>query len=150
MLKINIINQYDSSKKYSRIIKYIYKIAEKKLDITDRLIVNVILVSDEEIREMNARYRNIDKTTDVLSFENQEGIGEIGDIFISLDKTKEQAETYGHDFARELAFLSVHGLLHCLGYDHLNELDEKEMFSIQDEILENSKYRRKKWTNYTN
>jgi probable rRNA maturation factor len=144
MLKINIINQYDSSKKYARIIKYILKIAEKKLDINDRLIVNVILVSDEEIREMNARYRNIDKTTDVLSFENQEGIGEIGDIFISLDKTKEQAETYGHDFARELAFLSVHGLLHCLGYDHLNELDEKEMFSIQDEILENSKYRRKK------
>jgi len=143
MLKTNIINHYDNRKNYQRIIKDIFKVAEKKLDINDKLLVNVILITDEEMQELNSKYRNLDKTTDVLSFENQEGLGEIGDIFISLDKAKEQANTFGHDLNRELAFLSVHGLLHCLGYDHLDQDDENEMFGIQNEILENSKYRRK-------
>lgn len=144
MLKVNIVNQYDKNKKYTKTIKYILKIAGRKLDISDRLIINFILVSNEEIKDLNSKYRNIDKATDVLSFENEEGIGEIGDVFISIDKALEQAEAYGHDFERELAFLSVHGLLHCLGYDHINETDEKEMFEMQDEILDKSKYRRKK------
>ena len=59
----------------------------------------------------------------------------LGDIYISIDKTKEQAQEYGHSFFRELSFLTVHGMLHLLGYDHQNEQAEKIMFSLQDEIL---------------
>ena len=59
----------------------------------------------------------------------------LGDIYISIDKAKEQANEYGHSLNRELSFLFVHGLLHLLGYDHMNEEDEKIMFKLQDEIL---------------
>jgi len=106
------------------------------------MIINVILVDDAKIREMNKQYRNIDQETDVLSFENADGLSEIGDIFISIDKTLKQAENYKHSFKRELAFLSLHGFLHCLGYDHLTEDEEKEMFSLQDMIIDNTKFKR--------
>ena len=142
MLKINIFNQYDESNQYKKTIKKSLKTAYKFLDIKEKMIINIVLVTDEEIKEMNKTYRDIDKETDVLSFENDGFAGEIGDVFISIDKCKEQALSYEHSFDRELAFLSVHGFLHCLGYDHLNKEDEKEMFSLQDEILEISKFRR--------
>lgn len=142
MLKINIFNQYNDDKEYDKIINKILKSAYKFLKLKEKMVVNVILVNNDSIREMNQNYRNIDKETDVLSFENDGYTSEIGDIFISVDKTKEQASAYEHSFARELAFLSVHGFLHCLGYDHLNKEEESEMFSLQDKILEVSKYRR--------
>lgn len=138
MLKINIFNQYDEVNDYKKIIKYILKQAVKVLRIKERMIVNVILVDNHKIQELNNGYRNIDKPTDVLSFVNDSYDKEIGDIFISLDKTKEQALTYGHSFARELAFLVTHGFLHCLGYDHLTEADELEMFDLQNKILNSS------------
>jgi probable rRNA maturation factor len=106
------------------------------------MIANIILVDNEKIKELNSQYRKIDNETDVLSFENDQGLAEIGDIFISIDKAKEQAKDYEHSFERELAFLSVHGFLHCLGYDHLNKNDEEVMFDLQKQILDNSKYRR--------
>jgi probable rRNA maturation factor len=142
MLKINIFNQYNEDKEYNKIINKILKQAYKFLKFKEKMIVNVVLVDNKAIKDMNKNYRNIDKETDVLSFENDGYTTEIGDIFISIDKVKEQATAYNHSFARELAFLSVHGFLHCLGYDHLNKEDELEMFSLQDEILEISKYRR--------
>ncbi|MDT8336821.1 MAG: rRNA maturation RNase YbeY [Candidatus Izemoplasmatales bacterium] len=142
MLKINIFNQYNEDKNYTKIINKILKSAFKFLKYKEKMIVNVILLDNETIKEMNKNYRNLDKETDVLSFENDGYTAEIGDIFISIDKVKEQATSYNHDFARELAFLSVHGFLHCLGYDHLNKENELEMFTLQDRILEISKYRR--------
>lgn len=110
--------------------------------------VCVSVVHNDRIQELNRDYRNQDRPTDVLSFAlTEQGDGEIeiiggeslpnvlGDIVISIDKAKEQAEAYGHSFERELAFLTVHGFLHLLGYDHMTEEDEKIMFQKQEEIL---------------
>lgn len=150
MLKINFVNQYDDSKEYKKIITNILKIAAKHLKLKGKNVINIILVNDEEIKRLNGQYRQIDKVTDVLSFENDDYTDELGDVFISIDKAKSQAEEYQHSFSRELAFLTVHGFLHCLGYDHLVSDDEKEMFGIQDEILNKSQFRRTKWKNYMN
>ena len=102
------------------------------------------LVDDERIHEINREYRHIDRSTDVISFAMEdndqfyvEGMPRtLGDIFISVDHAKKQAEEYGHSLRREMCFLFTHGILHLLGYDHQNEIEEKEMFSIQDKIME--------------
>lgn len=110
--------------------------------------VSITFVTNEAIREINRQYRDKDQPTDVISFALEEMgedevqiIGEgipriLGDIIISTDRTREQAVDYGHSFERELGFLAVHGFLHLLGYDHMTEEDEKEMFGKQDVILE--------------
>lgn len=105
--------------------------------------VSMSFVTDEEIRKLNKTYREIDKETDVLSFpliedfsaEFSENVYPIGDVVISIDKVKEQAENYNHSFKREISFLTVHSLLHLLGYTHETEAEEKEMFSQQEYIL---------------
>ena len=104
--------------------------------------LSVIFVSSDEIQDINKTYRNIDRVTDVISFaleDNHEKIiGEriLGDIYVCIDRMKEQASEYQHSEKRELSFLVCHGLLHLLGYDHVNnEEEEKIMFSLQDEIL---------------
>lgn len=111
--------------------------------------VSVTFVNDERMQELNRTYRNLNRSTDVLSFALQEeGDGELqivgeglpqtlGDIIISVTKAKEQAESYQHSFMRELGFLAVHGFLHLCGYDHMNKVDEEKMFSRQRELLEN-------------
>ncbi|HHY77945.1 MAG TPA: rRNA maturation RNase YbeY [Clostridiales bacterium] len=114
--------------------------------------VSISFVDNDEIKELNRQYRNIDATTDVLSFpllefdrksNNEPVIKDVlidteislGDIVISTEKVIEQAKEYGHSQDRELAFLLVHGMLHLLGYDHIQESDEKIMFKKQEEIL---------------
>jgi len=107
--------------------------------------VNVSIVDNDEIREMNKKFRNIDADTDVLSFpfytrgelENKEFPENmiLGDIVVSLEKTLSQAVEYGHGKDRELAFLVVHGTLHLLGYDHEDAGDEEVIEGKQDEIL---------------
>jgi probable rRNA maturation factor len=105
-------------------------------------------VTNERIQEINKEYRDKDQPTDVISFALEE-LGEdetqivgdnipriLGDIIISVEKAKEQADEYGHSFSRELGFLALHGFLHLLGYDHMNEEDEKRMFGRQTEILD--------------
>jgi probable rRNA maturation factor len=110
--------------------------------------LSVTFVSNERIQEINREYRDKDQPTDVISFALEEmGEGEIevvgadmprvlGDIIISVPRTREQAEEYNGSFMRELGFLAVHGFLHLLGYDHMNEQDEKKMFDRQKEILD--------------
>ncbi|MBU1145513.1 MAG: rRNA maturation RNase YbeY [Firmicutes bacterium] len=142
MLKINIINQYDQEKKYNVVIKKVLKQAYSTLNLTENQIINVILLNDLSIQEMNLLYRHIDQATDVLSFENSDDLFELGDVFISIDKTIEQAKSYGHSFERELAFLATHGFLHCLGYDHLLKEEEIEMNHLQEHILNETKYKR--------
>ena len=102
---------------------------------------NVIIVDNEKIHEINKTYRNIDREADVISFALNDDetcnsfVRVLGDIYISIDKAKSQAEEYGHSLKRELSFLTVHGFLHLLGYDHMEKEDEIKMFSLQNEIL---------------
>ncbi|QOR65572.1 rRNA maturation RNase YbeY [Cytobacillus suaedae] len=110
--------------------------------------LSITFVDNERIQEINRDYRDKDRPTDVISFALEEmGEGEIeivgadmprvlGDIIISIPKTKEQAEEYGHSFLRELGFLAVHGFLHLIGYDHEEQEEEEIMFSKQREILD--------------
>ncbi|ATF12622.1 rRNA maturation RNase YbeY [Brevibacillus sp. HB1.2] len=125
--------------------------AAKLEDVQGEVVVT--LVNNERIHELNRDYRGVDRPTDVLSFAmNEPGEGEmeifidedeasefpnmLGDIIISVPKAQEQAEDYGHSFERELGFLTVHGFLHLLGYDHGTPEEEKEMFSRQEKVLE--------------
>lgn len=117
------------------------KFLVKKRNIEDA-IFNVIFVTSEKIHDINREYRNVDRVTDVISFaleDSIEGYEEeirmLGDIYICVDKMKEQAKLYNHSVLREMCFLTTHGLLHLLGYDHMEEDDEKVMFSLQEELL---------------
>ena len=104
--------------------------------------VSVSLVDDDEIWELNRRFRHVDRPTDVLSFpqedetENEAGERLLGDIIISLERAKAQAAEYGHSLRRELAFLTAHSMLHLLGYDHREPEEEKDMFARQEAILQ--------------
>ena len=133
---------------YKNIIKKLYSCALKHLEVQSEISVNVALVSDKKIRELNKEYRNVDRVTDVLSFPMLDNIDEInnepdfmfgecniGDIYINLNRAKEQAEEYGHSLEREFCFLALHGFLHLLGLDHIEEDDEKEMFALQNKIM---------------
>ncbi len=124
------------TKEYMNLIRGIFK------HVRDSREFNIIFVSNEEIQQINRDYRGIDRITDVISFalldndlSNYNAERELGDIFICVDRAKEQAEEYGHSLEREIGFLSVHGYLHLCGYDHMNPEDEKVMFAKQDEIL---------------
>lgn len=103
---------------------------------------SIIFVDLEEIQRINRKYRGLDRVTDVISFALEDtedhinnDIRILGDIYICIPKMKEQANTYGHSIKRELSFLTVHGLLHLLGYDHMNEEEEKIMFGLQELVL---------------
>ncbi|MDE6952931.1 MAG: rRNA maturation RNase YbeY [Erysipelotrichales bacterium] len=113
------------------------------LNIEDDVELSCLLIDDKQIHEINKQYRDIDRSTDVISFALEdsedfmvEGMPRsLGDIFISVEHAMAQAKEYEHSLHREMCFLFTHGLLHLLGYDHMNEEDEKEMFSLQKEIL---------------
>lgn len=120
----------------------------------DDLSAEIWLVSEEQIRELNARERGVDRVTDVLSFPSMDGIkgspilaGEhsdcndceghvfLGSIVICEKRAREQAAEYGHSYERELWYLAVHGLLHCLGYDHETEEEKREMRAKEEEVM---------------
>ena len=122
-------------------VKKFIDFALKKLDL-DNVVFNVIIIDNEEIHKINKEYRGIDRPTDVISFalEDDDSFIQLdkrilGDIYISIDKAKEQANEYGHKLLRELCFLTIHGILHLLGYDHMTKEDEEEMFGLQERIL---------------
>ena len=105
-------------------------------------IFNIIIVNEDKIKELNKNYRNIDRVTDVISFALEDDntfietdMRVLGDIYICIEKAHSQALEYGHSFLREISFLTIHGLLHLLGYDHMKEEDEKIMFKLQEMIL---------------
>ena len=105
----------------------------KKLEI-ETAIFNIIFVSNEEIHRINKEYRKVDRVTDVISFALEDN-RLLGDIYIAVDIAYDQAIEYNHSREREVCFLATHGLLHLLGYDHMTEEDEKEMFGKQEELL---------------
>lgn len=143
-IDIAIINETDDfHDDYETVYTNIIKEACQQLNIEDDLELSVIFVDDARIHEINREYRNIDRSTDVISFaleDNEQYYMEgmprtLGDIFISIDHAKKQAQEYGHSFYREMCFLFTHGLLHLLGYDHMEKEEETEMFRIQNNIL---------------
>jgi len=126
----------------------ISKVIEETLkyeNFSNDVEISFSIVDNREIKELNLKYRNIDKETDVLSFPlidfqngekpNFKNTIILGDIVISIDKAISQANEYGHSINRELSFLTVHSMLHLLGYDHINDKEEKIMFKKQDDIL---------------
>ena len=121
------------------------------LNIEDDIEMSCIIVDDEEIHAINRDYRNIDRSTDVISFaleDNEQFYVEgmprsLGDIFISYDHAIAQSKEYEHSIFREMCLLFTPGWLHLLGYDHMNEEDEKEMFGLQKEILDKLHIERK-------
>ncbi|AXZ23311.1 rRNA maturation RNase YbeY [Staphylococcus warneri] len=127
-------------------IEKLLNFAKQEEQINEDAELSITFVDKSEIQEINKMYRDKDKVTDVISFALEEDEPDIdmsefniprvlGDIIICTDVAQEQSESYGHSFERELGFLALHGFLHLLGYDHMNEEDEKEMFGRQDGIL---------------
>ena len=144
MNRIEVFNQVEEEIKELDIVEKILLGALEKENITDSAF-NLIIVDNEYIHSLNKTYRGIDRETDVITFalEDEDTVlvpmeegRNLGDIYISIDRARSQAEEYGHSFLRELAFLAVHGFYHLLGYDHMTKEDEDIMFKKQEEILE--------------
>lgn len=141
MNNYEIFNETEEKIKELDTLKELIDYALKYLKLNN-VEFNVIIIDNERIHEMNKTYRGVDRETDVITFALEdhkdiefEDIRVLGDIYISIDKARSQAIEYGHSLKREISFLTIHGLLHLLGYDHMNEHDEKIMFDLQDEIL---------------
>lgn len=156
MYEITYLN-IEENKQYEEIVnRVINKCFEQEKLVNSKLIITVTLTNSEYIKDINYKYRNINKETDVLSFpmfEKQELDNKIksndflyedilGDIIISIQRVKEQAQEYGHSFERELSYMIVHGFYHLMGYDHIEENDKKIMRDKEDNILDNLKITR--------
>ena len=137
-MKINIFNEtkFDISN-YAKTLNIVFK------RVKDKKNINIILTTDERIRELNKTYRNVDRPTDVLSFINDEDKKSNGDIFISIETMERQAKEYGHSKNREIGFLAVHGYLHLKGYDHESEDEEEIMTYETEKVLKAAKLERK-------
>lgn len=137
-----IFNETDKEiKEIDKLENYMNFVVDK-LDLK-KAIFNIIFVNSEEIHKINKEYRNVDRITDVISFalEDNKDISYkdfrlLGDIYIAIEVAYSQALEYNHSTEREVCFLSTHGLLHLLGYDHMKEEDEKIMFEKQKELLD--------------
>lgn len=143
-MKLGLFNETNENiDEYFKVVKKVLKNGLKILNIKE-VTFNIIVVDKNYIHDLNKTYRGIDSETDVISFalEDDKTFNlknrVLGDIYISIDRVHTQALEYGHSELREFCFLAVHGMLHLLGYDHMNESDEKIMFSLQDKILESS------------
>jgi probable rRNA maturation factor len=149
MLKLEFINEVDENidgSFFEKISQVFYTILQKKIDeylLGRDGLIDLVLVDDKKMREINKKYRNQDKSTDVISFAYLESgdIGDsdsniiVGDIFISSEIAKKQAVEHGHSFKNELKILFVHGLLHLFGFDHNTDAEEDEMESWANKIL---------------
>ena len=145
ILQINY-DGIDKNAEYEETISKVIETCFKEEGLNEKkLYINIILTIPQTIRKINKKYRNIDRETDVLSFPmfEKDEIKQInaqiqevlGDIVISIDRVKEQAEEYGHSFIRELSYMVVHGFYHLMGYDHIEEDDKQEMRKKEENIL---------------
>lgn len=141
MNNVGIFNETNEEIKELETVSKLIEFAIKHEKL-DNLEFNIIIVDNNKIHELNKAYRGIDRVTDVITFaleDNKdfpkESVRILGDIYISIDKARSQAIEYGHSFLRELSFLTIHGFLHLLGYDHMTKNDEEIMFSKQEDIL---------------
>ena len=147
----------EENKKYEETIKKVVEKCYEEENLTkSKMIITITLTTPENIKKINKEYRNIDRATDVLSFpmfekeeldkkiRNKDFLHEdiLGDIIISVEKVREQAEEYGHSFERELSYMVVHGFYHLMGYDHMEEEEKVEMRKKEDKILNELKITR--------
>ena len=125
----------DNMKAIEKAIEAVLDIEECKGDFE----VSVSFVTNEEIKTLNREYRNVDSETDVLSFpmddEEFDGIIILGDIVLSTQRIIEQANDFGHSLEREMLYLTVHSMLHLLGYDHMNSEEKEEMRTREKEVM---------------
>lgn len=142
MNQIEIFSQVNEDiKELEEVKRVLYKGME--IENLENTSFNLIIVDNAYIHELNKTYRNIDRVTDVITFALEDentlivGSGErvLGDIYISIEKARSQAEEYGHNLLRELSFLAVHGFYHLLGYDHTTKEEEEVMFAKQEKVL---------------
>ena len=140
MIDYSITDEYGYKKDYS----YLDDLIKRTLKHEKVLNANfsIVFVDNEKIQYLNKNYRNKDSVTDVISFAFEDNKGVcyndirfLGEIYISIPRMIEQAKMYGHSEMRELGFLTVHGLLHLLGYDHMTKEDEEVMFGLQELLL---------------
>lgn len=150
VLHIDFIDETGQvSKDIIDMLEKLIKYTAEHEEVDENSEVSISFVNNDEIQRINKQYRGKDYPTDVISFALEEQsedeleiIGDeslpvhLGDIVISIEKAKEQAEEYEHSFEREIGFLAVHGFLHLLGYDHETDEEEKEMFERQENILQ--------------
>ena len=157
MYEISYLNVEKGQEDWEAIVKKVLdKCFEEEGLLDSKLIMTITFTTPEEIRKINKKYRKIDKATDVLSFpmfekdELDEKIKSgnfpyedvLGDVIISIEKVREQAEEYGHSFERELSYMLVHGFYHLMGYDHIEEEDKKIMRPKEEKILNELKITR--------
>ena len=149
MNKIEVFNQTNYDIAELKDIKTVLEYAVKKEKLKN-VEVNVIIVDNNYIHELNKNYRGIDRETDVITFAleddnqviNGSDVRPLGDIYISIDRARQQAIDYNHSFKREIIFLAVHGFYHLLGYDHMNKEDEEIMFGKQEAVLNECEIKR--------
>ena len=157
MYEITYLNLEKGQEDWEGIVKKVLnKCFEEEGLLDSKLIITITFTTPEEIRKINKKYRKIDRATDVLSFpmfekeeleekiKNKDFLYEdvLGDIIISINKVREQAEEYGHSFERELSYMLVHGFYHLMGYDHIEEEDKKIMRPKEEKILNELKITR--------
>ncbi|MBO8168831.1 MAG: rRNA maturation RNase YbeY [Thermoanaerobacteraceae bacterium] len=148
-MEVSIHNQQDKivwQDRWQDLLERVARQVAEQEQLDPRAELSIILVDNEIIKDINSRYRGIDAPTDVISFAlNDQSEEEVplhpgadwmlGDIYISVEKAREQSEEYGHSFERELAFLAVHGILHLLGYNHDTEQKRKGMRLKEEGVL---------------
>jgi probable rRNA maturation factor len=144
MIDIAFVNETEhQTEDYESLIEKVFNETIKTEGLDTYYEVSVVFVTNERIKEINREYRDKDAVTDVISFalmDEEDFVQEVeittlGDIFISIDRAIEQAKDYGHSIEREMGFLACHGLLHLLGYDHMEQVEETAMFQKQEQIL---------------
>lgn len=142
MNKIGVFNETkEDMKSFQKEIPKLFRLVFQKENIKNAEC-NVIFVDSKMIHDLNRTYRGVDRVTDVISFALEDEASRdievrlLGDIYICYEKAVEQAQEYGYSLRREILFLAVHGLYHLLGYDHMNQEEERVMFQKQEEVLE--------------
>ena len=153
-MKLNLdlginIEGYENEINFEEVEKYITEVLNKEYKSDREVYVSVLLTGNEEIQNVNRDFRGKDMPTDVISFayhDNEEACGGVfdtlGDIIISLERVEEQRKDYNHSFKREFYYVLTHGLLHLLGYDHMEEEEKKIMRTKEEEILTSYGYTR--------
>jgi metalloprotein, YbeY family len=145
--EIDKIEEFLDEKKIENFIKFILENEYKEEYGKNDYYLSLLIADNKIIKQINKEYRNKDTETDVISFaynetENIGGLNVLGDIIISLEKVKNQSKEYGHSEEREFYYVLCHGMLHLLGYDHIEEEDKKIMRKREEEILEKFNYTR--------